>query len=75
VAKPKREPWSMRLNKTLWPVFGPAQLGAGRPETPYAPPANPVCPICNQPMADHRVERTPDQSHATRIYCPPAPAS
>jgi hypothetical protein len=34
-----------------------------------------VCPICGQPMADHRVERTADQSHATRIYCPPTPSA
>jgi len=70
----KREPWSARLNRALFPFLGPAQLGAGRPETPYAPPANPVCPICGQPMADHRVERTADQTHATRVYCPPKPA-
>jgi hypothetical protein len=24
-------------------------------------------------MKDHRVERTADQSHATRVYCPPKP--
>jgi hypothetical protein len=63
----------MRLNRTLFPVFGPAQLGAGRPEQPLTPAANPLCPICGQPMADHRVERTADQTHATRIYCPPTP--
>jgi hypothetical protein len=74
VEKRKRDPWSMRLNRTLWPVFGPAQLGAGHPEAPYSPPADPSCPICGQPMAEHRVERTADQSHATRIYCPPKPA-
>jgi hypothetical protein len=74
VAKRKRDPWSMRLNRTLFPVFGPAQLGAGHPEQPFAPAENPVCPLCGQPMADHRVERTADQSHATRVYCPPKPA-
>jgi hypothetical protein len=73
VEKRKRDPWSMRLNRALFPVFGPAQLGAGRPEQPYAPPADPVCPICGRPMKDHRVERTADQSHATRVYCPPKP--
>ncbi len=75
MAKPKRDPWSLRLNRALFPVFGPAQLGAGRPEAPYAPPADPLCPMCGQPMSGHRVERTADQSHATRIYCPPNPVA
>ena len=74
MTKPKRDPWSMRLNRAVFPVFGPAQLGAGRPERLFTPAENPACPMCGQPMADHRVERTADQSHATRVYCPPKPA-
>jgi hypothetical protein len=64
-----------RLDKGLFPYMGPAQLGAGRPEAPYRPPADPRCPVCGAAMAVHVIERTSDQFHATRLICPSAPAA
>ena len=61
-----------RLDRGLFPFMGPAQLGAGRPETPYQPPADPRCPVCGRSMASHVIERTGDQYHATRLICPVA---
>ncbi len=61
-----------RLDRGLFPFMGPAQLGAGHPEAPYRPPADPVCPVCGVAMASHVIERTSDQFHATRLICPPA---
>lgn len=57
------------LNRWVYPLAGPAQIGIGRPEEPYVPPADPQCPICGKPMVDHH--RSPGTaSIATRLYCP-----
>ena len=57
------------FSKVLYPIMGPAQVGIGRPEAPYTPPANPVCPICAEPIAAHEFHRG-DAHTATRLICP-----
>ncbi|MCU1474629.1 MAG: hypothetical protein JWQ92_2697 [Amnibacterium sp.] len=59
-----------RLDRGLFPFMGPAQIGAGHAEQPYRPPADPRCPICGGRLADHAVERSADQTTATRLICP-----
>ncbi len=44
-----------RLDKGLFPFMGPAQIGAGHPEQPYARPTDAVCPICGAAMTAHLV--------------------
>jgi hypothetical protein len=63
---------SRRLDRGLLPFMGPAQLGAGHEETPYRADAGAACPICGAPMTEHRIERSADQTHSTRLFCPPA---
>jgi hypothetical protein len=62
--------WWDRLNRALYPYFGPAALGPGptgeRPDTP-SPTA---CPLCGKPLADHAIERSTDGHTATRLHCP-----
>ncbi len=60
-----------RWNWFTYNFSGAAQVGVGRGKTedPYQPAADPVCPICGKPMADHRIERGTDRV-ATRIHCP-----
>jgi len=62
--------FARRLDRGLFPFMGPAQIGAGHPEEPYRPPADPACPICGIALRDHVVARTADQTHATRLICP-----
>ena len=50
--------------------MGPAQIGAGRPEEPYRPPADPKCPICGVSLNVHDVVRSDSQFGATRLICP-----
>ena len=56
-----------RLNRVVYTFTGPAQVGIGRPEAPYEPPADPRCPICGEPMDQHRVDRSGER---TQLYCP-----
>ena len=60
-----------RLNRIFFHFTGPAQvgIGVGRTEAEYVPPADPTCPICGKPMADHRVERG-TATVPTRVHCP-----
>lgn len=60
-----------RLDRGLLPVMGPAQVGAGYEEEPYRPDAKAACPLCGRRMDEHRIERSADQTHATRLICPP----
>ncbi|GAA1060886.1 hypothetical protein [Agromyces bracchium] len=60
--------WS-RVNQFLYPVAGPAQVGIGRPEAPYVPPADPTCPLCGALMAEHRIDRG-DATTPTHLHCP-----
>lgn len=56
-----------RLNRIAYMFTGPAQVGIGRPEEPYVPPSDPRCPLCGQPMNEHRVDRSGER---TRVHCP-----
>lgn len=60
-----------RVSAVLYPISGQAQvgIGVGKKEAPYVPPANPLCPICSKPMAEHRVTRG-DASTPTYVKCP-----
>jgi hypothetical protein len=58
-----------RINRFLYPIAGPAQLGAGHPEERYVAPVNPQCPVCGRPMEEHHVRRG-DARTPTRINCP-----
>ncbi|MCU1424996.1 MAG: hypothetical protein JWM51_1287 [Microbacteriaceae bacterium] len=61
-------PWWDRLNGALRPYIGPPPLGPyGEP--PLPPSAGKACPLCGQPMADHRFDRSTDHN-STRMYCP-----
>ncbi|ARJ06664.1 hypothetical protein B5808_16610 [Cnuibacter physcomitrellae] len=65
-----------RLNRIVFTFTGPAQVGIGRPEAPYVPPADPTCPICGVALAQHEIQRNQDSSTPTRLICPtPARAS
>jgi hypothetical protein len=53
----------------MYPIAGPASLGAGHPEDPYEPPADPRCPLCGRPMDQHVIERNSGNA-PTRLICP-----
>ena len=55
------------LNRIVYTFTGPAQVGIGRPEAPYEAPADPACPICGHPMAEHIIDRTGER---TQLHCP-----
>lgn len=57
------------LNRIVYSYAGPAQVGIGRAEAPYVPPADPRCPLCGQPMDLHEVDRSGER---TQLYCPTA---
>jgi hypothetical protein len=59
--------WWMRLNRAIFPIMGPAQLGPfGEPPLPSVQ-AKP-CPLCGVAMADHVVERR--DGRPTQLHCP-----
>ncbi|WP_121370534.1 hypothetical protein [Frondihabitans australicus] len=58
-----------RINRALYPLAGPASLGAGHPEEPYRAPADPLCPICGTPLATHDIDRSLPGARA-RLTCP-----
>jgi len=64
-----RAPWWDKLNRALYPVLGPAQLGS-RNEPPAPSSEGRPCPICGGAMADHVIERARDWSTASRVHCP-----
>jgi hypothetical protein len=55
------------LNRIVYRYAGPAQVGIGRAEAPYTPPADPRCPLCGAPMAAHEIDRTGER---TQLHCP-----
>jgi hypothetical protein len=59
-----------KLNRIIYSYTGPAQVGIGRPEAPYVPPADPRCPLCGQAMSLHDIDRSGER---TQLYCPPRP--
>jgi hypothetical protein len=60
-----------RVNRFLYPIAGPASLGAGHPEAPYVPPADPACPVCGRPLAEHSIIRRGD-NRSSSLECPTA---
>ena len=66
MADRERLPWWERLNKSLRPFMGPAQLGpfdeAPRPSSTGKP-----CPLCGAPLDTHVIERG---AGSTRLHCP-----
>ena len=61
-----------RWNAFTYIFSGAAQVGIGRGKTeqPYVAPADPACPLCGIPLAQHVIERSDDQRHSTRLHCP-----
>lgn len=66
----RRGRWARRLDTSLLPFMGPAQIGAGHPEEPVAGSEDAPCPLCGVSMRLHRIERSGNQSQATRLHCP-----
>lgn len=58
-----------RVNRVVFSFMGPAQVGIGRPEEPYTPPSDPVCPLCSVALADHEIRRG-DAHTSTQVICP-----
>jgi hypothetical protein len=58
-----------RVNRFMYPIAGPASLGAGHPEDPYVPPADPACPICGKSMSLHTIIRGTD-NRSSSLTCP-----
>lgn len=55
------------INRIVYRYAGPAQVGIGRPEAPYVPPADPRCPLCGSAMDRHEIDRSGER---TQVYCP-----
>ena len=55
---------SKRLNRALFPVLGPAQVGPFGEEHASVKP----CPLCGGAMDAHDIERTPGKP--TYLHCP-----
>jgi hypothetical protein len=56
-----------RLNRIVYTFAGPAHVGIGRAEEPFVPNADPLCPLCGQPMKAHAIDRSGER---TRLHCP-----
>ncbi len=57
------------LNRLVYQIEGPAQLGAGKPEAPYVVPKDAACPICGKPMNLHVIDRG-GPGEKTFLHCP-----
>lgn len=53
------------FNEKLYPLLGPADLGPYEPALEQT--AQALCPLCQQPMAEHYFDRT---TNDTVLYCP-----
>jgi hypothetical protein len=62
--------WYESFNRVIRTFTGPAQLGAGHPESPEHRRADAPCPLCGRPMTAHAVLRSADQRTASRLVCP-----
>ncbi|HWH26468.1 MAG TPA: hypothetical protein VNT53_07465 [Pseudolysinimonas sp.] len=60
--------WWQRLNRALFPYFGPAQVGPFE-DAPEHPVERALCPDCGAPMDEHIVER-PGGHEESRLFCP-----
>jgi ribosomal protein S27AE len=60
-----------RWNRLTYFFSGAAQVGVGRgvTEAPEQRQANPLCPMCGKPMAEHRIDRG-TATVPTRVHCP-----
>lgn len=58
-----------KVNRVVFTFMGPAQVGIGRPEKAFVPAADPACPVCSRPLADHDIRRG-DATTPTRLNCP-----
>lgn len=56
-----------KLNRIVFTFTGPAQVGIGRPEEAYVPPADPRCPLCGKSMNLHEIDRSGER---TQLHCP-----
>jgi hypothetical protein len=62
-----REPWWDRLNRSLLPFMGPAQVGPYE-DTPPPSTAKSACPLCGAPMDAHTFDRVAGAT--TKLHCP-----
>ncbi|MFD1721949.1 hypothetical protein [Amnibacterium endophyticum] len=62
--------WARRLDRSLLPFLGPAQVGVGYAEAPEVRRTDAPCPLCGAPMDRHEVIRSADPARATRLVCP-----
>ena len=62
-----------RLNRRLFPYFGPPPLGLYDQPAPAAASGR-ACPLCGALMSEHEFDRPGGQSAPTRMYCPEAAA-
>lgn len=53
------------MNEKLYPFLGPADLGPYQPALEQTTKA--LCPLCNQPMAEHYFDRS---TADVVLYCP-----
>ncbi|MFP7760403.1 hypothetical protein [Marisediminicola sp. LYQ134] len=58
-----------RINRFLYPIAGPAQLGGGDEADVVPPDGRSLCPVCGNPMGDHDVRRG-SATIPTRLLCP-----
>ena len=61
--------WWNRVNRRLYPVFGPAQVTRSDRHVPEPVRTERACPLCGRPMSEHTIERgTPSQP--SYLHCP-----
>jgi hypothetical protein len=56
------------INRRLFPILGPPPVGANGSDLlpPVAAPER-ACPVCNQPIAQHVIDRSGER---TQLHCP-----
>ncbi|MFC5928846.1 hypothetical protein D6T64_08880 [Cryobacterium melibiosiphilum] len=58
------------INRRLLPILGPPPVGAtGSDLLPAAPAPVRGCPVCQQPIARHDIDRSGER---TQLHCPVA---
>jgi hypothetical protein len=61
--------WWNRVNRRLYPVFGPAQVTRSDRNVPEPERSGSPCPVCGRPMTEHTIERG-TSSQPSRLHCP-----